>query len=606
MTPANPSDLESALEATLLEIDRARSPIAEHDVASRLRGCRRTVGDEVALTNVATADLLAFDFMAHYPTGETSWGTYFGPVMVWPDGKGGVLESPGLKQVSIEAVDAWKRRAVQCAHPVLRARFSDLAWDLAPAATSTRGDVGMARLAATAYLDAAKQALYWAENAGVEYVKRALVLAKSVSDAPIETRAVDVMIALESRIAVDDQLGTWGFAFETLVLEQRRALRPEVEAALVAQLEDRLDRLSATAFAPVDLDPHAAERAAMLLVAYYHRRDSLDRARRALLRFGDAFARAATVAEPLVGAAWMQHVFEVYSSNGLIDEAAALSPVIDRLGRASRDSLKSISVTHEISKEKMDVYLATMTEGTPERVLTRMALHFVPRRDAIEQQLKELAESAPMSFMIPHAIVDDDGRTVARVGALKDDLDGNVVRLITQNMQIERIFLHLLRERLMESGVLSVSRVQAHLRGGLLFEDAHWPAISRGIDAYFAGDYMVTLHVWIPRIEGLLRVLARHLEAPLYRRPRRSGELTYRGIAELLRDERIEKALTPNVALFLRVLLTDPRGWNLRHAVCHALTPADAFGEVVATRVLQVLLLLGIIRRREDQPPIAT
>lgn len=60
------------------------------------------------------------------------------------------------------------------------------------------------------------------------------------------------------------------------------------------------------------------------------------------------------------------------------------------------------------------------------------------------------------------------------------------------------------------------------------------------------------------------------------------------------------------MALFVRVLLSDPRGWNLRHAVRHALTPADAFGEVVATRVLEVLLLLGIIRLREDQLPNAT
>ena len=158
----------------------------------------------------------------------------------------------------------------------------------------------------------------------------------------------------------------------------------------------------------------------------------------------------------------------------------------------------------------------------------------------------------------------------------------------------------MLRDRLVEKRYLTPEHVRAYLRCSFLFTDEHWPVVDRGIDAYFAEDFVVALHLWIPRIEGLIRVLARALRASLYHADQRGGALRLRAIDELLRDAQVEEALTPSAALYLRVLLTDGRGWNLRNALCHAFVPANALVASVATRILQVLLFLGLFRLEEE------
>ena len=40
------------------------------------------------------AEAIAFDFCENYPNGETGWGTYYGPMMVWSNDDGTVSESP--------------------------------------------------------------------------------------------------------------------------------------------------------------------------------------------------------------------------------------------------------------------------------------------------------------------------------------------------------------------------------------------------------------------------------------------------------------------------------------------------------------------------------
>jgi hypothetical protein len=48
--------------------------------------------------------------------------------------------------------------------------------------------------------------------------------------------------------------------------------------------------------------------------------------------------------------------------------------------------------------------------------------------------------------------------------------------------------------------------------------------------------------------------------------------------------------------VFLRTLLCDQRGWNVRNNVCHGLWPSEAFNFLVADRVFQVLMLLSMLR----------
>ncbi len=76
-----------------------------------------------------------------------------------------------------------------------------------------------------------------------------------------------------------------------------------------------------------------------------------------------------------------------------------------------------------------------------------------------------------------------------------------------------------------------------------------------------------------------------------------------RSLGSLLADPQLESVLDPRIALYLRILLTDVRGWNLRNQVSHGLFQAAQVGPVLADRVLQVILLLTRIRKSDPAEP---
>jgi hypothetical protein len=103
------------------------------------------------------------------------------------------------------------------------------------------------------------------------------------------------------------------------------------------------------------------------------------------------------------------------------------------------------------------------------------------------------------------------------------------------------------------------------------------------------------MHLLIPQVEAAVRTLAELLNLPVYRRGKREG-LQSRNLDELLQMESLVNALGRSQAIYLRVLLTDSRGWNLRNVVCHGIPPTEAFNSEVADRVFHALLILAGLR----------
>jgi hypothetical protein len=55
-------------------------------------------------------------------------------------------------------------------------------------------------------------------------------------------------------------------------------------------------------------------------------------------------------------------------------------------------------------------------------------------------------------------------------------------------------------------------------------------------------------------------------------------------------------AVGEDASLYFRVLLTDPRGWNMRNSVCHGVPSSETFNWQVADRVVHTLLVLAQLR----------
>ena len=249
----------------------------------------------------------------------------------------------------------------------------------------------------------------------------------------------------------------------------------------------------------------------------------------------------------------------------------------------------------EVTKEELDEYVDSLLAGGQGLAFIRVAVHFLPKIDEAENQVKELAQDYPISSLFTKQLIDHEGRPVASVGSIEDDLDGNVVHHMSQTMIYSMFFLRTALDALIDRFNLSSQDFLNHIFASPTFSEDKKGIIENGIDVYMQGDVVASIHLLIPQVEASIRRLAELLGLAIIRKGRNDA-MQYKLLDELLREPRMEAVLGRDASLYFRILLTDQRGWNLRNNVSHGLVPYGQFNQGMADRVLHVLLCLGLIK----------
>lgn len=171
---------------------------------------------------------------------------------------------------------------------------------------------------------------------------------------------------------------------------------------------------------------------------------------------------------------------------------------------------------------------------------------------------------------------------------------------IASTMQIGTAFLMLVIDEGIQRGLLSAKSIENHIAQSPIFREEKRIILNRGIEAYFNGDYIVSLHLLVPQIEDAIRELA-EINGQCVLQPKGKGNVDgyqLRVLDNLLRDSRIVELMTPNMADYFRILYTDSRGWNLRNDICHGIAMPKNLNRIAADRVLHSLLCLGLFRKQ--------
>ena len=79
------------------------------------------------------------------------------------------------------------------------------------------------------------------------------------------------------------------------------------------------------------------------------------------------------------------------------------------------------------------------------------------------------------------------------------------------------------------------------------------------------------------------------------------GIMQEKSLNDILEGEpAIEQCLGSDILQYLRALLSDPRGFNLRNRLAHGLVAPQEFSQVLSARVLHVLFVLSLLRQHDD------
>lgn len=564
----------------------------EHDISSALR--KLVPEDKSQIDDTLKAELMAFDFAEDYQDKKTGWGTYFGPMMVWNNGDGTATESPSIKLITPEMIDYWEKRASESVNPIIIARYSGLVWDFKNKITGINPSHEICRTYTKALIDQANGDFHKYEVNTFRKLARALKLSISLNDDDLIKKCKDSLINFENRHSQDTKPGLWGYAFDHLVGNKRINLSEQEENQIINELEEKLSRLTKTDTEGQKIDPWAAEAAAERLAVYYRKGPKNEDVNRVILEVGKAFDKIIGDASAMQASGWLDHLHKLYLKFNLKEEAAKLLLRIRELGPKVASELKPISHSFDLPKKEMDEYISAMTNGDIQEVLQRIAVRYIPIKEQVKEQIFDLSKKAPLTFLIGHQLQDEKGRVIATIGSLEDDLEGHIVRQVSQNLSFSSIFLRAIFQEAINRKGINKEQILKFIENSPIINTDRFEIISRGLEAYFLNDFLVTIHLLVPQIEEAIRNIVEFAGGNVLK-PSRGGGYHLRTFDEILRDDIIKEALGEDFADYFRILFTDQRGWNLRNNVCHGMASPNMFNHQTSDRVIHALLCLGLI-----------
>lgn len=564
---------------------------SEHEIASEFRKLLPEKGNEISME--LRAESMAFDFMENYTNKDTGWGTYFGPMIVWNNGDGTSTESPSIRLVTPEIIEYWTKRLNQTTNPILKARYSGLVWDFSKPVINSNPDYKIGIEYVKSLIATVESRNYRYETDLITKIKRAIQVAISLNAIDLIEKAKIATIELENEIAENDKPGLWGFSFDILVGNKKVNLTAEEEGKIIKTLELRFEELSNEP----KLNPWNAEAAAERIAEYYRKNGNEQKVKEIILQLGKAYEANEKTGSAMQVSSWLQHLHKIYTTYGLNDEANAVLIRLRELGPKINEELQPISSSFEIPKDKLDAFINFMVEGEPKLIFHKIIQNFIPKKDEIKERMFEQAKTAPLTYLIPTSIQDNKGRVIATIGSLEDDLDGNLIHELSQSLSFQAIFVRHIFYKIITDKILDVNDFMDFIKVSPVFSESRNPIIQRGIQAYYDNDLVVAIHILIPQIEEAIRNLI-ELAGGVVLKKNRGGGFQLKTFDDILRDEILKQVLGEDVQLYLRVLFTDPRGWNLRNDVCHGMSEIESFSFQSIERILHVLLILGTIIKK--------
>jgi lysyl-tRNA synthetase class 1 len=578
-----------SIEEIIQRLEASAGPLQELTVSEELNRARQALKKPSKGENLgAWAEALAFALSTHR-SDSNPWNTYFGPMATMVDAEGKTRYVPDVSGTPAEVLDHWVQRADSLKHPVLKARYADLAWDLAYVIGKRRRDPATARKAIDAYLVSATEQFRPEDHYRYNAIERALDLAILLSDAGRIDAARAAYMALH-REGMNENKGSWWRAFDRLLTEKKANLTDAERGELIDDLEKLVTQYSDTSSA--HFDPHSTESAAKRLIKVYSREHRGAEVNRLFEKIAKAFEHFAGMSNPMLAAALLQTSIDAYESAGMTEDSKRVRVLMQQKIGESKDEMKSIETEITIQKDDVEKFLSAVVVDDLGSTFVNLAVAFLPKRKALEDAMKKTAEEAPFMAFISQKIMSDD-RVTAVIGSVDEDPFGRLFEQAKFNYGSSYVWLLQAFQRLVEKHEALPEHFVGWANRYAIFDDTG--LLLEGVRAWFTGDYVKTVHVLVPQIERAVRNIAGQLGKPVTKaHPKVKGASVAINMGDILYSDDITEKLGADLILYLLSVYADPRGLNLRNELAHGQLELTAMTDHTARLLIHTLLVLGL------------
>jgi hypothetical protein len=480
---------------------------------------------------------------------------------------------PALSEIEEGDVEAWVEAFEALEVPILRARLGDLLWERR---VQPRPDL-RARAACDALLALAERD-NWREIERARLLSRALELARAVGD---EQRARSTMEAAIAFVEGDIASDQGGPGVSLVPLRSLVDLRPE-------DRPDALNDLLIRVGERYGADPYIMDAVAEL------RARLLDDDARQELRRGQVarWREESTKGDTMMRVFRLEQALELARTFDLQEEAEELRRELGDI-RPEQLDLKEISAEVEISREEVDRFLSLFRDAPSwQAALNLLAAQPPPGGSPadLEAQVEQIMADSPIQFLFSKAIVGPES-----AGAIFRATDAASHRRVALAEERARaagfwgLFAVDALDAVAETFERPTRAALTEFFTGELIDAEVAERIARALELYWDEQPDESAHLLVPRLERVIRGMARRVGVPVFREPQGDKPGGVEGLGSLLQD--ISGAFAdPGWHAYLVVLLSDPLGLNLRNVISHGLAPQ--VGRPAAALLLQAACLL--------------
>lgn len=528
--------------------------------------------------------------------GENPWGNYhYGPQFTFRAANGAPVYSPAFAEVTKEAVEYWNDRISECNNPLLKLRYATLVWDFQPSICHKQNNGNLYNIIVDAALDVCNGDYFKHPVLTVNMLEWLFAFTRNREDsfAKVKTAYAD----FEKRHSVDGAIRYWASRFQ-IMLDNKKCFSEEEKEKLVAEHEARLSRL-ANPGEDLPLNPWTVKAQACLLADYYTSKTEKEEVKRVLAVMEKSFHDYKGAMAGMQYAGILENIQHLYRHYNLDFEAKRMMVDVQNAYQEALAEMQPQKFEFEIPEEVKKQADLMFGKGA-ERDQTRwdnFTLYFIPLKNEEEKSLKELAQKFPFRYMMGSHFLDAKGRPMAEVGSLESDFDGNLALHVVENMNLKFHFLSMAILEMLDCEAISVDKIMNNrIIPCPIFEEDRYDIIREALQCFMDEKYVLFSHLIIPQLENAICNLVEMSGMSALKISRKGKGYQLKTLDDLLRMQPVIDALTEDGAYYLRLVLTNQLGLNLRNLMCHGIATPQHFGYNAAAWLLHVLFMLSAIR----------
>ena len=580
--------------------DLERKNFLSSDIVMAINGLPESSAD----LSSSRYDLLAFMFSEN--TANRHWNLYYGPQFTFiKDDTQEEICSPSIDDITIEIIEYWENRAQVVKNPLLKMRYTGLVFVFKKKLFNVEPDYRSIKLGhINALFEVVNGDYCHHKSIILGYAERALELSIGFNNRELQDKSVNVFYNAHKRYSQDDMHpGIWGRIMQSLI--KYRPFFAKYEDEILKEQLDRYERLRGLALSEgqnTDRYFHVLSDQVDLLAEYYHSVGQIERVESLLETLLTAIKLSINARGGLWGQGMLQRMQDRYRKYGFDKQANRLFVDLSDLGGLTLKEMHPVSVSVPLDKGLIDAFLYDALSGTVRDVLLYYMSYYIPSYENEIIRMKEKAKQTPLLDMISTMTIDSSGNAISKVGVGPDAERQKLSHSMYENMRYISFLMHIHVMKMKEHEIMTTENLFEFVEASPLISKDRQNIIKRGIQAYIDEDYLVSCHLLVPQLEAAIRRLFALNGVSIMRQKQNPIEGSeYISLDTLLSSEDAISFMGKDIANYLRNLLTDQYGWNIRNQLSHGLLGNSSFNSVMADRVVHAFMLLGIFKLQETQ-----